>query len=43
MKNKNAKVIRKEEQQKENHNRLSDKSTLREVLDDLTHKGNVSF
>ena len=41
MKNKNAKIIRKEEQQKEN--RLSDKSTLREVLDDLTHEGNVSF
>ena len=43
MNNKNAKKIRKEEQQEENHNRLSDKSILREVLDDLTHKGNVSF
>lgn len=38
---KNAKIIRKEEEQQDD-NRLSDKTVLREVLDDLTHEGNVS-
>merc|ERR1711894_566094 len=41
VKSKNAIIIRKEEKQEENHNILADKSILREVLDDLTHKGNV--
>ena len=40
---KNVKIVRKEEnEQVGTKNRLSDKTVLIEVLDDLTHEGNVS-